>query len=78
MRPRPSRATVRAEEPCTLLTIERDAMMKLIKKDPWLGVAMLERFGTVIAQVLDDSYVRTEGFGVGADGESLVGPNDLF
>ena len=76
--PRPCRATVRALEPTTLLVLEREAMTRLLKKHPNLGLAMMERFATLLAKGIDGTYIRTHGAGVGADGEDLVAPNDLF
>ena len=78
VRPRPCRATVKALTPCTLLVLDRNALSKLIRKAPLLGLAVMERFAIVLAESIDEGYLRTRGVAKGVDGESLVSPNDLF
>jgi CRP-like cAMP-binding protein len=76
--PRSCRATVNALTPTTILVLDRKALVRLLRKEPRLGLAVTERFATVLAQEIDRTYIRIHGVGVGADGENLVSPNDLF
>lgn len=67
IKPRPSRARLRALEHSRLLRLRGKAFSKLIRRRPWLGIYLLERLGNKLSSDVDRSYLQREG----ASGEEI-------
>lgn len=63
LKPRPSRARLRATEPSRLLRLSGTEFSRLIRRRPWLGIGLLERIGRRLSEDLDRSYEQREGKG---------------
>ena len=55
LRQRPSTATLRAQKDCRCLTIDYERLQKLIRKEPRLGVILLQNLGEELSDRLDNT-----------------------
>lgn len=53
LHPRPSRATVRAIEPSTVLVVDADHVRQLVRMDAGVGLSLLEQLGRYLSQRLE-------------------------
>jgi CRP-like cAMP-binding protein len=53
LHPRSARATVTADERCTLLKLSRDRLRELLLGRPWLGLGLLEKFARRLSADFD-------------------------
>jgi CRP-like cAMP-binding protein len=53
LRERPSRTTLTAQTPCTVLRIDRDALWRLGRARAWLAVDLIERLSRELGSALD-------------------------
>ncbi len=59
--PRPARSTLRALTAGQLLVLPAEALQRLLRQRPWLGMGLLQRLGERISADLERSYHQREG-----------------
>jgi len=68
LHPRPSRATMVADEDSTVLELSRQSFWDLVRERPWLGLNLLERLCSTLSRELDASAANRD------DGDDTTTP----